>query len=236
VWLNDLSCNLLFGPPRIFWRTRAFGAERVPQRGPLLVACNHSSFLDPWFIAMIIPRRRLRFLINSRWYDRSRLWRFFFDSNGVLPASTNKPVETIGRVVVALRNGDVVALFPEGRISRDGRIQRGHAGIGWMAALSSVPVLPCGLRGNSDALPRGRFVPRPRPVHLHIGAPLVFPGSPLDRPDPGQVNAFAGSVMEQVCRLAGQEDRIPNCAPRVALDLGPQLDAWFAAQSDRPGR
>ncbi len=196
----------------VMWGRTIHGGERMPREGPLLIACNHGSFLDPWFIGGASPRFPLRYLITASWYDRSRAWRAFFGANGVIPTSLD-PARTITAVVHALGRGEPVVVFPEGSVSADGRIARGKHGLSWMAALSGAPVLPVALRGNHDALPRGRVVPRRRPVALHVGTPRVFPGAPSDEPSFRDVEAFTTGLMEEICRLAGQEDRIEASRP-----------------------
>ncbi len=177
----------------------------MPASGPLLVAANHSSFADPWHLGASFPRGPIRFLVNEPWYRRSRGWTFFFEQNGAISTVAGNSVATVRRVVDALDRGDLVGVFPEGRISHDGNPGSARSGIGWMSALSGVAVVPCGLRGAFEALPRQRKIPRRRPVELHIGDPLAFPGAPLSRPDPDDVLAFVGRVMASILELAGRE-------------------------------
>jgi 1-acyl-sn-glycerol-3-phosphate acyltransferase len=188
------------------------GAEHVPAEGPLLLACNHASFLDPWFLGMLMPRAPMRYLLNRRWYERSRAWTWFFRNGGAIPAEPRSPAATVQRVAEALAAGDAVAVFPEGRISRDGRIGRGHLGVGWMAGLAGVPVHPCALRGDFEALPRTRWFPRRHPVSLHLGPPRSLP-DPSPLPGPEEVRQLVSDVMEDICRLAGRPEDIGRARP-----------------------
>jgi 1-acyl-sn-glycerol-3-phosphate acyltransferase len=194
------------------WGRALLGGERVPRAGPVLIACNHASYLDPWFVGRVSPRFPLRYLITAGWYHRSRVWRTFFDANGVVPTSAD-PARTIAAVLACLGRGEAVVVFPEGTISADGRIGRGKHGIAWMAALSGAPVLPVALRGNDLALPRGRIVPRRRPVEVHVGELRFFGDAPVAAPDFRRIEAFTTAVMEEICRLAGQEDRVDASRP-----------------------
>lgn len=222
--------------PRLAWpliRARVEGKGHLPARGPLIVAANHSSFIDPWLLACFLPLPPIRYLVTARWYEGSVFWRFFFDAHGCIPAALEDPVETIARSVEALREGSIVGIFPEGRVSKDGRIQRGRAGIGWAAALTGAPVLPVALCGSFEILPRDRRWPRPGRIELRIGPPRTFPAPESASPDPGVVRDFVGDVMGDLCRLAGQPERIDTVRPRVAVDLGPSLAAWLERR--RPG-
>ena len=206
AWLYE--ANLAFSPAiRWFWKARVFGADRVPPSGPLLVAMNHASYLDPWFLGATFPRAPIRWLINERWYYRSRIWTVAFRAWGVIPVATGHPVETVGRVVAALQTSDVVGVFPEGRISSDGKPSPGRSGVGWMAARSGVPVVPCGLRGSFQALPRQKYIPTRHPLELHIGEPMRFPGAPVPSPKPAEIQAFVADLMGSIRQLALQDSR-----------------------------
>lgn len=238
MWLY----SVLSTTPRLVWpmiRVRAEGREHVPAAGPVIVATNHSSFIDPWFVLCLFPRSPVRYLVTARWYGRSAFWRWFFDGHCCIPAALEDPVETIGRSVEVLRQGATIGIFPEGRISHDGKIQRGRVGLGWAAALTGAPVVPAALRGTYDVLPRDRHWPRPGRIELRIGSPRVFPAPASAAPDPGAVRDFVGDVMEDLCRLAGQPERIDAVRPRVAVDLGPALAAWLESRragADGPGQ
>lgn len=205
LWLYRASL-VLRRPVLRFCRGSTHGADRVPVEGPVLLAANHASYLDPWLLAALFPRNPIRFLINDSWYDRSVVWRAFFRSHGVIVARRGDYRATIRRVVGALSCGDVVGVFPEGRLSTDGRPSPARSGVGLMAAESGAPVVPCGLRGAFDLLPRHRRLPRRHPVSLHIGTPIAFPGAPLVKPEAGAVRDFAEAVMREIQRLSGHPE------------------------------
>lgn len=222
LWLYHSGHNPLF---RLYFRAEVYGAEHVPKSGGFVLAPNHASFIDPWLMVGASKCHPIRYLINESWYNRSALWRYAFRSCGVIPAAKD-PVETIKRVVTQLRAGDIVGLFPEGRISKDGQLSRVQHGIGWIAALSGAPVVPCGLRGNFDLLPRSHRIPRPGRFELHHGPPLIFPGSPTDNPDLGQIHEFTCEVARQIARLADRPLVPIKVFPRApATDIRPLLQA-----------
>jgi 1-acyl-sn-glycerol-3-phosphate acyltransferase len=158
------------------FRVRVSGTEHIPLSGPAIIASNHESFMDPWLIGMTAPRAPIRFLINDPWYRRSRGWRFVFDGYGVIPAATRKPLESVRRVGEALAGGDLAGIFPEGRVSRDGRLGAFQRGVAAVAAATHVPVIPCALRGTREASPPPQIVPKFRPVQVAYGAPMRFEG------------------------------------------------------------
>ncbi len=174
--------------------------------GGMLLVANHSSFLDPWFLGAAVPRP-VRFVLNARWYHRSRTWRALFDASGVIPVDAVDPRRTIDAIVDAVRAGAVVGVFPEGRITWDGRMGRFRSGIAAMAALSGAPVVPVALRGAFRCLPRTRRIPRPVRVRAHVGSPVTYPGAPLTEPPPlERARAFAARLEAEVRRLLGDAD------------------------------
>ena len=194
----------------IYWRLRLTGAvDKIPREGPLIVASNHTSFLDPWLLPVVFPRP-IHWLITDKWYYKSKLWKLYFDAFGTVPLRSRDPRGTIEAVREMLAQGKVCGIFPEGRISYDGRIQRFQSGVSRIAGVSGAPILPVGVRGSFESLPRTRRIPRPSRITFHVGEPLVFPGSPhVELPD---FRDFQQEVFEQVCKLAGQEDRIKELA------------------------
>lgn len=213
TWLLRTQGIVVFPAFALAFPGRVHGRERVPRTGPVIFACNHSSFGDPWFFLLRSPRFPVHFLITTKWYTRSRAWHGFFRANGTIPTDPDQPALTMTRVLKALERGRAVAIFPEGTITATGLINRGRYGIGWMAALSGVPVVPCALRGAYAALPRSRRMPRPHRIDLHVGEPIRFGAEPVDAPEPGDVHAFVGRLMTSICELAGQPERIEAAQP-----------------------
>ncbi len=205
MWLYRL--NRALGPViGACWRLGIAGeVESIPRTGGFLVAPNHSSVLDPWMIGMRFPRT-VRWLITYRWYVRSRTAHFLFRSLGTVPVRPGDPAGTIDAVVEALEGGDGVGVFPEGGLSVSGRIRRFRSGIARMAARSGAPVIPVGVRGAFESLPSHRRLPRFRRVTIVVGAPMRFPGSPLDADPPrGEIETFVLALRAEVSRLSGKD-------------------------------
>ncbi|GEM_PF-1697371 len=223
MWLYKVSSVMLrpLAAPYFPIQLVGNGQESSIPDPPFIVATNHASFLDPWFIGGALTTAPLSFLINERWYNMSRAWTAFFRAYGVTPTCDGNLAGTVRKCVESLEAGRALAVFPEGRISYDGRMNQTRLGVGWMAAFSGVPVIPCGLRGNFEALPRHRRIPRRHAVEVHLGSPLRFAPTSVPSPHPEQIYAFVSRVSEQICRLAGQEDRIDIARPAwPPRDLG----------------
>ena len=205
MWLYRL--NRALGPLiGACWRLGLEGeVESIPRSGGFLVVPNHSSVLDPWMVGMRFPRS-VRWLITSRWYERSRTAHFLFTALGTVPVRPGDPAGTIDAVCAALGRGEGVGVFPEGGISGDGRVRRFRGGIARMAARSGVPVIPVGVRGAFESLPKQRRLPAFRRVTVVVGTPMRFPGAPIEvEPDKDALTAFLASLRGEVARLAERD-------------------------------
>jgi len=132
----------------IFYRIRATGLNNLPEKGPAIVVCNHVSYMDPILLAGIV-RRPMRFVMYYRIFQIPLL-RFFFSHMKAIPiagAMENEMLmnEAFDRVDEELEAGNIVCIFPEGAITRDGEIQRFRPGIEKIIARRPVPVVPIAL-------------------------------------------------------------------------------------------
>ena len=145
---------------RVYFRMRVRNRPRPFPRGPLVVAANHVSYLDPLLLGLALPRR-VHFLVTSNVHDRPlfRPWMWLFGAIPVQDGSVN--VEAMRRALDVLRRGGVVGIFPEGGISDDGRLKEGQIGVASLLLQGGAPVLAAGLVGTRAALPKGSALPRP---------------------------------------------------------------------------
>ena len=132
----------------IVYRIRPTGLEKIPAEGPAVVVCNHVSYMDPILLAGCV-RRPMRFVM---WYRifQIPLLRFFFENMKAIPIAGAREDEFImneafEKVDEELAAGNVVCIFPEGGITRDGEIQRFRPGIEKIIARRPVPVVPIAL-------------------------------------------------------------------------------------------
>jgi 1-acyl-sn-glycerol-3-phosphate acyltransferase len=132
------------------YRLRVENLEQVPDEGPAVVICNHVSFVDPLVIMAACPRP-IRFVMDHHIF-RWPVMNFVFRSSKAIPiapakedpAMMEKAFEEVGR---ALDAGDLVGIFPEGKITGDGEINPFRPGIARILARNPVPVVPMALRG-----------------------------------------------------------------------------------------
>ena len=126
------------------------GLDRIPEKGAALLVCNHVSFVDPLVIAGCI-RRPVRFVMYYKIYKLPIL-NFVFRTAGAIPIAGRKEDpqlldQAYAAIDAALGKGEVVCVFPEGQITRDGELNTFRLGVEKILARTSVPVVPMALRG-----------------------------------------------------------------------------------------
>lgn len=132
------------------YRIEQSGLEHVPEEGAALVVCNHVSFVDA-VVIMGVCRRPIRFVMDHNIFKVPVL-NFIFRTAGAIPIAGRKDdpemmERAFAAVAQALRDGQLVGIFPEGRITDSGEIQPFRPGIARILAATPVPVVPMALRG-----------------------------------------------------------------------------------------
>jgi 1-acyl-sn-glycerol-3-phosphate acyltransferase len=157
---------------RINGGLEVIGIENIPKQGGALVAANHISYLDPPAIGSVIPRKPT-FMARKGLFEIPVLkW---FISHFAFPVDRERPrPSTIKDAIKRLRNGELVLMFPEGRRTDSEELSTAKRGIGMVASLSRVPVIPAVIIGSDRALPPDvRWLKRAK-ISIVFGAPLDF--------------------------------------------------------------
>ena len=133
-----------------FYRLDKQGFEHLPDDGPAVLVCNHVSFVDS-IVIMAAVRRPIRFVMDYH-IHRTPVVGFLFRHSRTIPIATAKEnlalKETaFAAVAHALKNGELIGLFPEGRITHTGEINHFRYGVGRIVSETPVPVIPMALRG-----------------------------------------------------------------------------------------
>ena len=189
------------------YRIRTEGLENVPAQGNAILAANHISFLDSFFIPLVVPRR-VTYLAKAEYWDSWKT-RWFFDLVGQIPvrrgdsAKANAALEAGRRV---LNRGGLLGIYPEGTRSPDGTCYRGKTGVARMALDTRSPVVPVGLVGTREIMSKDAKMPRLRgDVTVRFGKPHVFNDDAEG--DPLALRTFVDGLMYDICSLSGQDYR-----------------------------
>lgn len=180
-----------------YLRLSIHGEGNLPPSGAYIVASNHRSYLDPIVIACGIPRV-VHFMAKAELFSPKPLG-LVFASLGAIPVRRGKgDRRAIASCEGALAGGQVVGIFPEGTIPREGERLRARRGVARLALAASVPVVPVAIAGSDRAMPRGSWAPRRTGVRLIVGRAIRPPTEGED------LQAYADRVMEEVERLASR--------------------------------
>lgn len=176
---QDLVRLLVLGIVRMIYKVRPVNGDLVPRTGGVLLLSNHVSYVDALVIAAACRTRPVRFVM---WDVLYKVWWMngFLRLVGTVPISATRAKDAIRSVATALKEGEIVCLFPEGQITRHGMINELHKGFELMARQGHAQVVPVyldGLYGSIFSFQGGRFFTKmPRhlryPVTVHFGAPL----------------------------------------------------------------
>jgi len=157
----------------VYSRAQFHHPERVPREGPVILASNHASFLDPPLVGSGL-RRMVNYLARETLFDAPLV-------GAVLRSWKVVPVDRDGgggaglkAILDRLLGGGAILLFPEGTRSHDGKLRPARAGIGLTVIKSAAPVVPVRVFGTFEAYGRHLKWPRPRRLAVTYGQPMDF--------------------------------------------------------------
>jgi 1-acyl-sn-glycerol-3-phosphate acyltransferase len=195
-----------------YFRWRVYNPERVPLKGPLILAANHASFIDPPLVGAGIKR-------DINYLARDTLFRFPVVGT-VLRSWNSVPVDRDGGGAAGLKAildrllaGGAIILFPEGTRTHDGKLQPARSGIGLTVIKSQAPVVPARVFGTYEAYGRHHTFPRPRRIAVKYGRPMWFAelraeAKVCSKPRLKQIyQQVADEIMAAVSRLEPCEDK-----------------------------
>ena len=174
----------------IYFRLQRIGREHIPADGPVILAANHRSFIDP-FVIGTMTRRPVYYVAKKELFGYNRVLSWLLNALGAFPVDRgHSDQETIETAEVLLGRGEIVLMFPEGTRTRPGSLGKPKRGVGRMALETGAPVVPIAIIGTED-IRRGWRI-RPRKVRVRAGRPLCFPR--VEHPSP----ALAGAVTDRI--------------------------------------
>ncbi len=179
----------------LYFRLSRNGREHARVTGPLIVAANHRSFLDPFVIGTLLPWRRPVHYVAKIELFENRLQGWFLSRLGAFPVRRGQSDDdTLDTALGILARGGAVCIFPEGTRIRTGSLARPKRGVGRIALESGAAVLPVAVFG-SEHVRRGWRI-RPRKVTLRAGRAMTFPRT--DRPSPSLATTVTSRIWPNI--------------------------------------
>ncbi|MEU5833507.1 lysophospholipid acyltransferase family protein [Streptomyces diacarni] len=198
---------------KLTFRPWVEGLENVPDEGPAILASNHLSFSDSFFLPAVLDRK-VTFIAKAEYFTspglKGKLTAAFFKGVGQLPVDRSG-VRGAGEAAIrsgleVLERGELFGIYPEGTRSPDGRLYRGKpGGLARVALRSGAPVIPVAMIDTEKIQPPGQSVPKLMRPGIRIGAPLDFGRYQGMDNDRFIQRAVTDEVMYAILKLSGQE-------------------------------
>jgi 1-acyl-sn-glycerol-3-phosphate acyltransferase len=170
-WTYPLVRIIVSLPTLLIYRVRAIGVENVPKDGALILAPNHFSQMDHFFVGLYL-RRKVRFMAKSQMFGPPVLT-YVYKHGGVFPVRRgHHDEEAIKTAATILEQGEMLLVYAEGGRSRSGKLKEVKPGIGRIALESGAPVVPVAIHGSEKVRRWKRF--RFPKVTVQFGEPLSF--------------------------------------------------------------
>ena len=182
------------------------GVENVPRIGPLIVCPNHSATLDPPMVPAFLPRRDSWSMAKSEFF-KGGFVTWLFRSYHAFPVVRHSADRTALRTAFdILKSGHTLIIYPEGTRVESGVLAQPEPGAGFIAQRADCPIVPVGLTGTRECLPKGAWWPRRTRVSITFGKPFIALSK---RPDGTKITREEASdaIMLEIAELLPEHQR-----------------------------
>ena len=196
--------------PPIFniWITEINGLENIPKNGPFIIAANHESYMDHLIIVktfVVHLNKKIHFLAKKEHFN-NRLKSLWHRWAGAIPLDRDaRGTETLKWAIEALKHGKIIGIHPEGTRSLTGKLQKGKTGAVRLALAAKVPIIPIGLIGTFEILPKGKYIPKLKRATMNIGKPLYLDKYYNKKITKRLLRGITDDIMKEIAKLCNQE-------------------------------
>jgi 1-acyl-sn-glycerol-3-phosphate acyltransferase len=161
---------------RVVYRAQVSGRDGVPAHGPLLIAANHQSFIDPPAIGSFVRTRQLNFVARGGLFCFAPFAWFISFLNALPLREDGSDTAAIKETLRRLEQGRAILIFPEGSRTKDGQMHEFKRGVALLVKKARCPVVPVAIAGAYEAWPATRTFPRLLGQRLRIafGEPIAY--------------------------------------------------------------
>jgi 1-acyl-sn-glycerol-3-phosphate acyltransferase len=242
------AARMVLTPPfRFCWRITTEGTEHIPSTGGAIIAPNHISVLDSFFVPLVVGRR-MTYVGKAEYMDDWKT-KWVFPAIGMIPidrAGGDASKRALDAAAGVLDAGELFGIYPEGTRARDGKLHKGHTGLARLALRTGAPIVPVGIIGTDVVQPPDAKVPKPfRRVHIRFGRPIEVDRYADRANDRLVLRQITDEVMYEIRNLSGQEyvdtyagkgARPEVVAPVVPLPERPSVpEVLIASAASAPG-
>jgi 1-acyl-sn-glycerol-3-phosphate acyltransferase len=181
---------------RIFYSLKITGSEYIPEHGPVILCANHTSYFDSMLVGLC-TKRKVRFIIFEWYYNHWLLGPFIRILKAIPVRSQGINKEATKGVITILKDGGVIGIFPEGRLTRTGQIGPAQQGAALLAVLTNAQIVPITINGAFSVYPKGRMIPRlSGKITVEVHPPLSV--DPARRKEKGYLETVTAQIMESI--------------------------------------
>ena len=218
---------------RIMFRPRYLDRSKIPVDGPLIIAANHLSHIDPAFI-MTAVKRPISYMSKKEHFDGA-VRRLVFKKVGVIPVDREAGgTDALDGALNVLKNGGAIGIFPEGTRSKTGVMGKGKTGVARLASSTGAAVVPVAIRQTGDVWPISKRIPRPwRKFYYKFGDPIYFESSKVNS---DTLREFTDEVMQNIAQLSKECEeywksntvsaRLRNWSENTRSGMRQRIDSW----------
>jgi 1-acyl-sn-glycerol-3-phosphate acyltransferase len=183
------------------------GLENVPRTGPVIICPNHSATLDPPMVPAFVPRGDTWSMAKSEYFDKGGFVEWIFRRYHAFPVVRHSADRTALRTAFdILKSGQALVIYPEGTRVESGVLAEPEPGAGFIAQRAACPVVPVGLTGTRECLPKGAHWPRRTRVSITFGKPFRVLSKRLDGARVTRQEA-AEAIMVEIAELLPEHQR-----------------------------
>ncbi len=185
--------SAIFAYCKIVYRMKIIGTENIPKEGAVIFCGNHRSYLDPPLIEVTCKRSETRFIAKQELTKNKFLALLGYIFDAILVNRDSKDIGAIKESLKTLKQGECIALFPEGTRNGLAKGEKAKDGVAFFALNSDATVIPVGIKGGLKAFQK---------VTITYGKPLDFSKDKANKKDKNTMDKVTSEIMEEIIRLA----------------------------------
>lgn len=184
------------------------GLDNIPKNGAFIAVSNHVSYLDPLIIPSIFIKyfkRKVHYLAKRELFEGWIGSTFQNATGGILLDREKGGKIALKNALNMLEKKEVIGIFPEGTRSKNGKLQKGKTGVARLALAARVPVIPVGLIGTFEIMPKGKRIPKLKRAKINIGKPIYFNKYYDKKITRRLLRNITDEIMKEIAKLSKQK-------------------------------
>lgn len=189
-----IAILFLYLPAKWFFNVKIVGQRNIPKKSGCILASNHISYLDPPLVGLAAKREVYYLAKEGLFKEVNKIFTWLITAYNAVPLTgEGADLKAIKRILGILKRGEVVVIFPEGTRSKTGKLLPPKPGVGFIARVAKVPIIPVLITGPSEKI--GDILLRKRRIIIHFGLPFSVDSSGRD------YEAIGKEIMKRIAGL-----------------------------------